>query len=529
MTLAKGSGQDGQAAMLARHIAAGEWRGAHGIALDLLGADAGDDRAFAALATIAEVHGNIGKAAELLARALARRPDDARYLIRQAKLFLLLSRTEDARSAALLAARQTMPDMGSADDLGVVLARVEEHQEAARIFRIATQGDGARAATWRNLGNVLQFLGALEQANDAYEQALLLDPDDSRSWFALIHLRRQGEADEPRLTALLALWEARDQDADDALRIGHSIAKLHEDRGRHDAMMAWLHRAKAAKKTLVRHDPDATDALYALAAQAPRPAPSTRAPERQASPIFVTGLPRSGTTLVDRIVGAHPGMVSVGESPAFSLAVKRLGGSGTDRVLDAATLQAAGRIDPDRLASLYLETLSARAGDKRTVDKMPLNILYAGLIHSAFPDARIICLRRHPLDVILANYRQMFSAEFGYYDHGYDLPHIARWYVAFDRLVTHWSATLPAGRFLQIDYEALVDDQMGATRRLLDACGLGWDDACLNFHKSGAAVSTASSVQVREPIHNRSVGAWRRHTDALAPAMAELDRAGIAW
>ena len=149
------------------------------------------------------------------------------------------------------------------------------------------------------------------------------------------------------------------------------------------------------------------------------------------------------------------------------------------------------------------------------IDKMPLNFFYAGLIHRAFPDARIIALRRGAMDSCLSNFRQLFSTQYSYYNYTFDLEDIAFFYRQFDSLMSHWRETLPSDRFMEIHYEDIVFDQENQTRRLLEFCNLDFEDACLTFHENAAPVSTASSVQVRQPLYSGSIGRWKKYGDRL--------------
>ncbi len=221
-------------------------------------------------------------------------------------------------------------------------------------------------------------------------------------------------------------------------------------------------------------------------------------------------------------------MRSAGELTNFALILKRMTGTPGAYVLDAPVLEAAGALDMRRVGAAYLESVRPVAGGQgRFVDKMPLNVLCAGLIHRALPNARIVCLRRHPMDACLANFRQLFATGFSYYDYAYDLGDTARYYAGFDRLAAHWRAVLPADRYAEVAYEDLVADQEGQTRRLLAFCGLDFDPRCLAFHENAAPVATASSVQVRSPIYASSVGRWRRYGAGLAPLRQALEAAGI--
>ena len=157
---------------------------------------------------------------------------------------------------------------------------------------------------------------------------------------------------------------------------------------------------------------------------------------------------------------------------------------------------------------------------------MPLNFFYLGLIARALPQARFVVLRRHPLDTCLGNFRQLFALCFSYYDYAYDLLDTGRFYTAFDRLIAHWERVLP-GRILQVQYEELVRNQREETRRLLDHCGLAWDERCVQFERNPFAVSTASAVQVREPMNAAGVGRWRRYAAQLEPLRAMLAQADI--
>jgi hypothetical protein len=157
---------------------------------------------------------------------------------------------------------------------------------------------------------------------------------------------------------------------------------------------------------------------------------------------------------------------------------------------------------------------------------MPLNFFYLGHLARALPSASLVVLRRHPLDTCLGNFRQLFATGFSYYDYARDLRDLGRYYAQFDRLIAHWRSVLP-GRLLELQYESLVADQAGETRRLLEHCGLPWEDACLAFERNATAVATASAVQVRQPMHAGSVGRWRRYEAHLQPLIDELRAAGV--
>ena len=185
------------------------------------------------------------------------------------------------------------------------------------------------------------------------------------------------------------------------------------------------------------------------------------------------------------------------------------------------------RCDLAAVGQRYIDSTRPLTGKTpHFVDKLPLNFFYIGFIHFALPNAKIVCLRRQPLDSCLSLYRQLFAVTFSYYNFTYDLADIGRYYVFFDRLLAHWRRVLP-GKVLEVSYESLVADQEPTTRALLDFCGLRWEPQCLDFHTNAAPVATASSVQVRAPLYGTAVGRWRRYAAQLEPLIAQLRAAGI--
>jgi hypothetical protein len=196
-------------------------------------------------------------------------------------------------------------------------------------------------------------------------------------------------------------------------------------------------------------------------------------------------------------------------------------------VLDPETIASAASADLAAIGHDYLARARhhRRREGARFIDKFPGNFQYAGFIAQALPQARIVCLRRHPMDTVLSNFRNLFAISSRYYDYSYDLIDIARYYARFHRLMAFWQEALP-GRILEVSYEALVADQEGESRRLLAHCGLEWDAACLDFHRNAAPVSTPSAAQVRRPIYRDALARWKRHEEALAPCRGVLCRRG---
>ncbi|MET0544880.1 MAG: sulfotransferase [Caulobacterales bacterium] len=506
-----------------RALADKDYRAAHALCLEALKIDPTSARAYFLLGALSADHANPAKAAELFDKAIALDPSRPEPWAHRARALLALNRHDDALKSAEAAAAGDPRDALTLDTIGVVLSRTGQHARAVPFFERAIEAGASSANIFYNFGAALQFVGRFDAAAAAYRAAIERDPKLYRAYSALVQLKKQ-TTDNHHLPALESLFSGA-RGADEKLHLGHALAKTHEDLGRPVESFAWLLKAKAQKRADIQYDA-ARDAGYFAAAR--EAAPRSAHGQRSGAPIFIIGLPRTGTTLLDRILSSHADVTSAGELTAFSLLAKRMTKTQSALVLDEDTLRAAARLDFAKLGADYLAFVRARIGDaRRFTDKMPLNFFYAGLIHAALPEARIICLRRHPLDSVLSNFRQLFATSFAYYNYAFGLEETARYYVQFDALMAHWRATLPPDRFMETHYETLVADIEGETRRLLQCVGLGFDPACLSFHENAAPVSTASSVQVRQPLYASSIGRWRAYGGRLRPAAEILFKAGL--
>lgn len=465
--------------------------------------------------------GQVRKAAELA-------PDNAEYCAQWARLLIQLQRDAEARTIANRARALPSDDPLVLDTIGCVLARLGDHGEALGLFARAVEAQPDNLSFRFNYASSLGFFGRTEAAAEQYEAMIARDPANGLAHHGLSGLRRVTAQTQHLARIEAAIATARGHS--DRVRLHYAAAKEHEDLGQHDRVFGHLDAANRAHKASIGYDASADAALFeALHSAFARPDYFSGAGLSGAAPIFVVGLPRTGTTLVDRILGAHARVQSLGELQAMPLAVKRLSQSESRLVLDAGTIAGAGHVEPRAVAQAYLAQAQVQAGGAGggvLLDKFPLNFLYVGYIARAFPEARIVCLRRDPLDSVWSNYKHLFALGSPYYGFSYDLLDCAGYYARFDALMALWRVLFP-GRVLELGYEALLADQEGQTRALLAHCGLEWDAACLAFHTAQGAVATPSAQQVRRPLNRDSVARWKAYAGPMAPVIAFFRDRGI--
>jgi Tfp pilus assembly protein PilF len=462
-------------------------------------------------------------------RAIELAPERADYHAQRARFLALLRRDAEAAAATERALALEPRDALTLDTLGVVLARIGAHARATDVFRRATALAPRRADFHYNLGASLRFVGDFDGAERAFEQAVSLEPTLYRAHSALADLRTQrpGCHHIERLTALL---ENVGDDVDGELRLRHALAKELDDLGEHAAAFANLEAGKARKRAAVGYrfatDRELFEALEAVFDESSMQGRGQGYANNE--PIFVLGMPRTGTTLVERILSSHSQVRSAGELGNFAVCLKHAAGTRSPRVLDRETIAAAARADFRALGERYIESTRLITGTKRHfVDKMPLNFFLVGFIALALPSAKIVCVRRGAMDTCLANYRQLFSADFRYYQYAYDLTDTARYYACFVRLMRRWRRLL-GERFFELRYERLVAYPRRETGRLCEHVGLDFEAGCLEFHRNPEPVATASAVQVRQPLHAKSIGRWHRYKRELEPLRVALEAEGIA-
>ncbi|WCE03295.1 tetratricopeptide repeat-containing sulfotransferase family protein [Pseudoxanthomonas sp. JBR18] len=407
--------------------------------------------------------------------------------------------------------------------LAVVYTRANAHGQAVQAFERAVQRLPGQASLHFNLATSLTANGDLTRAVEACETCIGLDPHFWKAHLTLAQLSKQTPASNhiPRLESLLAGNDVR---PDAALYLHLALEKEYDDLGDYERALGHLIAGKRAWQGQLDRSGDSDAAIFDAIIETCSAVPAPEAGHRTDEPIFIFGMPRTGTTLVERIVSSHSQVHAAGELQVFPLSFKRATGSRTPWPLDRSTVFASAHLNWQALGASYLAGTRPLTGHTpRFIDKLPHNFLYAGWIARAMPNAKMICLRRDPMDSCIANFRQLFALTSPVYNYSFDLLETGRYWLLFDRLMHHFQQVMP-GRILEVHYEDVVDDQEGQTRRLLEHCGLPWEDACLQFEKNTAPVSTASAVQVRSKIYRSSLQRWKRYgpmVDELRDLLAQ--------
>ena len=508
-------------ARAAAHQRAGRLEEAEKIYREILVRDPRNVEALRLLALVAFTSEQFGQAEKLLQRAVGIAPD---FL----PAWIDLSRTQLERLdiPAALASIERAADQGPRSaqvqiQKANVQARSGRHQEAIETYRRAIELNPESMAGFLGLGNTLKTIGRQSEAIDAYRRATSLRPELSEAWWSLSNLKtfrfddRECVAMENQLGAPGLPDEAR-------VQFCFALAKALEDRSEFSRAFELYDRGNRIRRAMEQYDPVQTEVINErirsvfdadfLARHAGRGDPDP-------APIFIVGLPRSGSTLLEQILSSHSLVDATHELPEVGKLIQQVN---RDRKDKNAYPEAVRTFDDGAWAALgrsYIDaTRQYRHRAPRFIDKNPNNFASIGLLSMALPNARFVNARRHPLDTCLSCYKQLFARGQPF---TYDLAELGEYYLEYDRMMSHWTAVLP-GRVLDVQYESVVADQERETRRLLEFCGLPWEESCLRYYETERAIRTASSEQVRRPIYDSSVGIWRNYERQLAPLIEIL-------
>jgi len=484
---------------------------------------------------LADAHNNLGTALAALKRgieaaahyqrALVLRPDFAEAHNNLGSLLLTLERPADALEH-FRQATAMRPDLADAhNNLGNALAALDRNEQALTAYRDALALDPGLADAHAGAGIMLETLGQLDAARRAFETAVALAPRRGTFHRSLANVKRFAAGD-PQLAAMEALEQDRALAVDQRIDLHFAIAKAYDDLG--DPARAFRHllSGNAGKRAIIDYDEAAALRTLGQIATVFGPALMRRHAgdgDPSAVPVFIIGMPRSGSTLIEQILASHSGVFGAGELTDFGAAASRLVESGGN--LSAPFPEFVADMSAEQFRSLgagYLERLRSRAPDAlRITDKTLGNFLCAGLIHLALPNARIIHARRDPIDTCLSCFSKLFTTGMAF---TYDLAELGRYHRAYDRLMAHWREVLPEGVMLEVSYEELVADFEPQARRIVSHCGLAWEEGCLNFHTTQRPVKTASAAQVRQPLYRGAIGRAQQYGALLSPLLEALNR-----
>jgi tetratricopeptide (TPR) repeat protein len=393
----------------------------------------------------------------------------------------------------------------------------DRNQEAEEVLRETLVADPRNAMAYDLMGNLLSELGHFDEARACFERAIAIAPLLAGSYYDLVRCRPITSDDEGLLQRMQAALATPGLEVGQTLRVHLAIGKAAEDLGDYGLAMQHFNAADAVRRSTAPFDSAAFSTEIDRLIARCTPEWIARAREvgsTDATPVLIIGMPRSGTTLVEQIVSMHPEVEAGAELHFWNqrgAAWHRSGAPGSEKpfVFPEFLTKAA----TDYLS--LLRSISARAA--RVTDKMPFNFLWAGLIHMAFPRATIIHCRRAAIDTALSIHQTHFRPDMGFPTGGAELVDYFRTY---QRLVDHWRSVLPVGRFIEVDYEDLTRAPGPVIRRIIAACGLAWNDACLRPESNPRAVNTPSKWQARQPIYRTSVERWRRYEPWLGPLRA---------
>jgi tetratricopeptide (TPR) repeat protein len=473
------------------------------------------------LGIVASQTGRHELAVELIRQAVQKNGQDASYFSNLGTAFFDHGKLDEAVGAYRQAIR-VKPDYAEAYcNLGSALEQQGKFDEAIAAYRQAISIKPDYADAYSNLGVALEEQGKFNEARNALERAIELAPSRTVTYRLLGDVKRFAATD-PHLAAMQKL--ARDMaslSAENQIDLHFALAKAYGDIGDHARSFRNLLQGNALKRQRVNYNEADTRDLFSRIQDVftlARMRGKRGFGDPSSKPVFIIGMPRSGTTLVEQILASHPRVYGAGELDYMANAVAKLSGR------DAASMRLPELVSSmtdeqlRQLGASYVSSISTIAPNaERIVDKLPINFLFAGLIHLALPNARIIHTRRDPIDTCVSCFGKLFSKGHAY---SYDLAELGGYYRAYEALMEHWRKVLPPGVMLEVQYEDVTADLEAAARRIVAHCGLEWDDACLSFHETERAVRT--TIQVRQPIYRNSIGRWRLYERHLGPLIGAL-------
>ena len=408
--------------------------------------------------------------------------------------------------------------------LGVLCLTDARPQEAVKWFDRAIARNRRSSDAHYGRAVALEELGDLAAARGAYERAVDLSPSNGLAHRGLADCTRYA-AGHPHLARMEAL--ARDLDAlphIDRVHLYAALTKAYDDLQDYRQAARHMLDGNRMQRQQILYDEavtlgqiDRVSAVFTSQLMAEKKGFGAAS----ATPVFVVGMPRSGSTLIEQILASHPKVHGAGEIHDFGNSVASLGCGhfSSDTFLGQVPSMSAAQFQ--QIGAQYLRSTRALAqGNDRVVNKLPGNFIALGLIHLALPGAIIVHSRRNAIDTCLSRFSKIFVPGQAY---SYDLGELGRYHRAYERLMTHWRRVVPANALIEVDYEAVVTDLEGEARRLIAFCGLEWDDACLAFHKTRRSVTTPSKSQVRQPLYASAVGRWRPYQEMLQPLLQALD------
>jgi tetratricopeptide (TPR) repeat protein len=412
-------------------------------------------------------------------------------------------------------------------NLGRALLQLDRVDEAIACFDRALARDPRLGAAHNALGHAYLTLGRLADAQPAFDRAVGFEPRKAEFYRGLAESRRL-RLDDPHFVAMESLARGMDQlPVDQQMELHFALGKAYADVEQIDRSFRHLLAGNALKRRQIDYDETLDFAKFRRIKAVFTPELIQRmggAGEPSTTPVFVVGMPRSGTTLVEQILASHPRVFGAGELMDFQRAAGAACEPPGASVPYPEMLPSMSGQDLRQLGARYVAGVVTKApAADRITDKMPANFRVVGLIHLALPNARIIHVRRDPLDTCLSCFSKLFTGEQSF---TYDLGELGRYYRAYESLMAHWRAILPAGVMLEVQYEDLVADFAPQARRIVAYCGLEWDERCVSFHETQRPVRTASATQVRQPLYGSAVGRAQPYAAMLGPLLDALKSDG---
>jgi len=464
------------------------------------------------------------RALQCVERALDLNPGNLKAELLRAECLIA-----DSQGAAALTALKSLES--SSQDQALMLRLVANlyagllsYSDASRCFQRSLKLDPNDMEGWHLYSGVLFARGLMAEAEDALNEVLRLNPQHGEALLTRSSMRKQTEQDN-HLEQLEGMLEAGQLSPEDTVMLCYALAREFEDMGEYPAAFRYLQQGADKKDSLLNYEVERDVAFMDKLALSFSQEISGRQTNSALGEglVFIVSLPRAGSTLVDRILATHSSVQSLGETGAFHEALlqhaRRASAAKKMTFTDALT-----HINYASLGETYLGKLKNYAANTPVlIDKTPANLQYLGLLHQALPAAKIVHVQKSPMDACYSVYKTYFNRGYGY---SYSLQKLGRYYIAYQRMMDYWREALH-GAFLELSYEQLLDSQEVQTRRLLEYCGLDWQQQCMDFHLNSSPTATASVVQVRQPLFRSSLQRWRCYEEQLAPLAAILRDADI--